>query len=207
MFRGLGINIVYLGDFHDDSDISRSRPQALPEQKVYFEGARKLSDKNFLVMPEEEVNVYLRRPLVPDDAQAGVLFARRRRGPTEQPFEENDPTYGTSITSARSTDVMKMVNREQGIMWVAHPRTKSSAMYPDIYKDKDFFLSDRFIGGSWESLPVDQSQEAAVRGALLRRERRDEQLGAQAEVHAGRGRHVHEGARATTPIRSSRSIT
>ena len=43
-------------------------------------------------------------------------------------------------------------------MWVAHPRTKSSAMYPDEYKDKDFFLSDRFIGGSWESLPVDQSQ-------------------------------------------------
>jgi hypothetical protein len=31
-------------------------------------------------------------------------------------------------------------------------------MYPDEYKDQDFFLSDRFIGGSWESLPVDQSQ-------------------------------------------------
>ena len=27
------------------------------------------------------------------------------------------------------------------------------------YKDKDFFLSDRFIGASWESLPVDQSQK------------------------------------------------
>ncbi len=27
VFRGLGINIVYLGDFHDDSDGSRSRPQ------------------------------------------------------------------------------------------------------------------------------------------------------------------------------------
>ena len=31
-------------------------------------------------------------------------------------------------------------------------------MYPDEYKDKDYFLSDRFIGGSWESLPVDLSQ-------------------------------------------------
>ena len=32
-------------------------------------------------------------------------------------------------------------------------------MYPDMYKDKDFFLSDRFIGASWESLPVDLSQK------------------------------------------------
>ena len=31
-------------------------------------------------------------------------------------------------------------------------------MYPDEYKDKEFFLSDRFIGASWESLPVDLSQ-------------------------------------------------
>jgi hypothetical protein len=44
-------------------------------------------------------------------------------------------------------------------MWVAHPRTKSSALFPDVYKDKDFFLSDRFIGGSWESLPADLSQK------------------------------------------------
>ena len=44
-------------------------------------------------------------------------------------------------------------------MWTAHPRTKSSALFPDMYKDKDFFLSDRFIGASWESLPVDLSQK------------------------------------------------
>jgi hypothetical protein len=52
-----------------------------------------------------------------------------------------------------------MVNETGSIMWTAHPRTKSSAVFPDMYKDKDFFLSDRFIGGSWESLPVDQSQK------------------------------------------------
>jgi hypothetical protein len=32
-------------------------------------------------------------------------------------------------------------------------------MFPDTYKDKDFFLSDRFIGASWESLPVDLSEK------------------------------------------------
>ena len=59
VFRGLGINIVYLGDFHDDSDGSDQGPKRLPEQKAYFEGAASLSDKNFLVIPAEEVNSYL----------------------------------------------------------------------------------------------------------------------------------------------------
>ena len=59
VFRGLGINIVYLGDFHDDSDITDPGPKRFVEQKLYFEGARKMSDKNFLVIPAEEANVYL----------------------------------------------------------------------------------------------------------------------------------------------------
>lgn len=40
VFRGLGINIVYLGDFHDDSDPRDPGPKRLPEQKVYFEEQR-----------------------------------------------------------------------------------------------------------------------------------------------------------------------
>ncbi len=69
------------------------------------------------------------------------------------------PTYGHVYHLGSVEDVENFINREQGILWVAHPRTKSSAMYPDEYKDKSYFLSDRFIGGSWESLPVDQSQQ------------------------------------------------
>ena len=55
----MGINVAYLGDFHDDSDGGDPGPKRLAEQKAYFEGARKLSDKNFLVMPEEEANTFL----------------------------------------------------------------------------------------------------------------------------------------------------
>ena len=58
---------------------------------------------------------------------------------------------------------MKMVNQERGILWTAHPRTKSTAIFPDIYKSEAFFFSDRFIGGSWESLPVDLSQERCAK--------------------------------------------
>ena len=62
VFRGLGINIVYLGDFHDDSDGTDPGPKRLPEQKAYFDASAKLSDKDFLVMPEEEANdVYKRQ--------------------------------------------------------------------------------------------------------------------------------------------------
>jgi hypothetical protein len=68
------------------------------------------------------------------------------------------PGYGTVYHLGSPDDVLRFVNETKSILWVAHPRTKSSALYPDMYKDKDYFLSDRFIGGSWESLPTDLSQ-------------------------------------------------
>ncbi len=158
VFRGLGINIVYLGDFHDDSDITDPGPKRFMEQKLYFEGARKLSDKNFLVIPAEEANAYIPGHwylMMPKP----VYFSHATPRPGEQSFEENDPQYGHVYHLGSIDDVMKMVNKEQSILWTAHPRTKSSAMYPDMYKDKDYFFSDRFIGESWESLPADLSQK------------------------------------------------
>jgi hypothetical protein len=158
VFRGLGINIVYLGDFHDDSDIRDPGPKRFAQQKVYFEGAQRLSDKDFLVMPAEEPNVYLGGHwylLSPKP----IYFSHAVPRPANQQFMENDPTYGTVYHLGSSDDVLNMVNREQGIFWTAHPRTKSSEGYPELYKDKDFFQSDRFIGASWESLPVDLSEK------------------------------------------------
>jgi hypothetical protein len=158
VFRALGVNILYLGDFHDDSDPRDPGPKRFMEEKVYFDGAAKLSDKNFLVIPAEEPNAYLGghwylmtpRP---------IYFSHAQPRPAGQQFEENDPTYGHVYHLGSSEDVLKMVNQEHGIIWTAHPRTKSSEGYPEAYKDQDFFQSDRFIGASWESLPVDLSQK------------------------------------------------
>jgi hypothetical protein len=158
VFRGMGINVVYLGDFHDDSDQRDPGAKRLPEQKLYFEAARKLSDKNFLVMPEEEVNSYFDGHwyiMTPKP----VYFTHSATGEKGRPFEEETPGYGKVYHIGSADQMLKMVNETGSIMWTAHPRTKSSAMFPDMYKDKDFFLSDRFIGGSWESLPVDLSQK------------------------------------------------
>ncbi len=60
-----------------------------------------------------------------------------------------------------------MLRRENGLMWQAHPRTKGSAGYPDAVKDKAHFLSDRFLGGSYQSLPVDQSEKRICEGRCL----------------------------------------
>jgi hypothetical protein len=158
VFKGLGINVVYLGDFHDDSDPGDPGPKRLPEQKDYFEAARKLSDKNFLVMPQEEVNSYFDGHwylMTPKP----IYFTHTRTKEAGVPFEEEVPGYGTVYHLGSAEDALKFVNETKSIMWVAHPRTKSSALFPDMYKDKDFFLSDRFIGGSWESLPADLSQK------------------------------------------------
>jgi hypothetical protein len=158
VFRGIGINIVYLGDFHDDSDINDPGPKRFMEAKLYFEEAQRLSDKNFLVMPAEEPNAYLGGHwylMTPKP----IYFSHAVPRPANQTFEENDPVYGHVYHLGSTDDVLKMVNQEKGIIWTAHPRTKSSAMFPDTYKDKDFFLSDRFIGASWESLPVDLSEK------------------------------------------------
>ncbi len=158
VFRGMGINVVYLGDFHDDSDQRDAGPKRLPEQKAYFEASRKLSDKNFLVMPEEEVNSYFDGHwylMTPKP----VYFTHSADGEKGRPFEEEVPGYGKVYHIGSADQMLKMINETGSIMWTAHPRTKSSALFPDMYKDKDFFLSDRFIGESWESLPVDQSQK------------------------------------------------
>jgi hypothetical protein len=158
VFRGLGINIVYLGDFHDDSDGGDPGPKRLPEQKAYFDGAAKLSDKNFLVMPEEEANAFIGGHTYIMTPKP-IYYTHPRQLAAGVPFEENVPGYGTVYNLGSTDDVLRFMNETQSILWVAHPRTKSSAMYPDMYKDKDYFQSDRFIGGSWESLPVDLSQQ------------------------------------------------
>ena len=76
VMRGLGINIIYLADFHDDSDPNDPGLKRLPEQKIYFEGSRRMSDKDFLVMPAEEPNSYLGGHMVPPNSQTRLLHSR-----------------------------------------------------------------------------------------------------------------------------------
>ncbi|MGH9404366.1 MAG: hypothetical protein ACRD3D_00855 [Terriglobia bacterium] len=159
-FRALGVNIIYLGDFHDDSDPRDPGPKRFAEQRVYFEGAQRMSDNNFLVIPAEEANAFLGGHwymLSPKPIYFTHVEPPNSAFP--QPFKAVNPVYGTVYHLSSAADVLKFINQTNSLIWAAHPRTKGSEGYPDHYKDKDFFLSDRFIGGSWENLPTDLSEK------------------------------------------------
>ncbi len=164
VLRGLGINIAILADFHSDSHANDPGPLRFKEQKVYFEGCRRFSDRGFLLIPGEEPDAnfgghyitFLPRPVYWSHAtKAG------------QQFQADDPQYGKVYHVSNATEELDMVKREGGLFWQAHPRTKGSAGYPDAIRDTAHFLSDRFLGGSYQSLPVDQSEKRLCEARCL----------------------------------------
>jgi hypothetical protein len=164
VLRGLGINIAILADFHSDSHPNDPGPLRFKEQKVYFDGCRRFSDRGFLLIPGEEPNAnfgghyitFMPRPVYWSHA-AGA----------GQQFQANDPQYGRVYHVGSAAEELDMVKREGGLFWQAHPRTKGSTGYPDAVRDKAHFLSDRFLGGSYQSLPVDQSEKRLCEGRCL----------------------------------------
>jgi hypothetical protein len=156
VFRALGINIVNLADFHSDSHPKDPGPIRFKEQKVYFDGVRRFSDRNFLMIPGEE----------PDNTLGGhyitilprPVFWSQTRAPGHR-FIEDDPLYGKVYHVGSAAEELDMLRREGGLMWQAHPRTKGSTGYPDAVRESEHFRSDRFLGASFQSLPVDQSEK------------------------------------------------
>jgi hypothetical protein len=155
VFRGLGINIAMMSDFHGDEDPNDPGPLRFREQKDYFDGCRRFSDRTFLIMPGEE----------PDGALGGhytfvfpkpVYWSRVRQ--SGQPYTELDPQYGKVYHTGSAADELQLLRDENGLMWQTHPRTKGSTGYPDAVRNWDHFKSDQFLGASYQSLPVDQSE-------------------------------------------------
>jgi hypothetical protein len=164
VFRALGINIAMMSDFHSDGHPSDPGPVRLKEQKVYFEGCRRHSDRSFLIMPGEEPDAFL-------GGHYTMIFPRpvywthvRQAG---QPTVEQSAEYGRVYHIGSEAEELEMLRSEQGLIWQAHPRTKGSAGYPDAVREKPHFLSDRFLGGSYQSLPVDQSEQRICESRCL----------------------------------------
>lgn len=169
VFRSLGINIAILADFHGDSHPSDSGKLRLNEQKVYFDGCARFSDRDFLLIPGEEPDAnfgghyyfVFPRPLYFTHVKAPA------KGPAGQPFVEDLAPYGKVYHTSTAATELDLLNRERGLVWQTHPRTKGSAGYPDAVKDKPWFQSDRFLGGSFQSLPVDLSQKRLCEARCL----------------------------------------
>src|SRR4029434_5814572 len=113
------------------------------------------SDRDFLIMPGEEPNAHF-------GGHYTTVFPRpvywthvRQPG---QPLVENHSEYGKVYHVGSPADELQMLPGENGLGGHAQPRTKGSSGYPDALRETDHFKSDRFLGGAYQSLPVDLSE-------------------------------------------------
>ena len=161
VFRALGVNLAILADFHSGSHATDTGKIRLAEQKVYFEGCARFSDRDMLLIPGEEPDAnfgghymfLFPRPLFFTHVKAPA------KGPEGQPFHEDLAPYGSVYHTTNAANELTLLKQEKGLVWQTHPRTKGSTGYPDAVMDTEFFHSDRYLGASFQSLPVDQSEK------------------------------------------------
>jgi hypothetical protein len=156
MMRAMGINIAHIFDFHGDGHPHDPGPLRLKELATYFEGCRRHSDADFLILPGEEANAYF-------GGHYNILFPKpvywtmvRGKG---QPLVEDYRRDGKVYHAGSAADLFEVMKREDALVWTTHPRTKGSTGYPDKIKDADYFRSDRWLGAAFKALPVDLSQK------------------------------------------------
>jgi hypothetical protein len=106
-------------------------------------GARIHSDKDFLIMSNQEL---YNGPL---GGHTDMLFShpvywdQRKPG---QPFTEQNPKYGKVYHIGSAQDFIAMARAEDVMLSMPHPRSKGSTGYPDAIKDRDYFLDPHFQG-------------------------------------------------------------
>ena len=124
----------------------------------YYEVARRHSDKNFLIMPNEEGgaggmgghnDLLVSKP---------VFWLQSRKA--GQPLVETHPKYGKVYNIGSPLDMLEMVKAENLLVFMPHPRSKGSTGYPDAIKDTPWFLDDHYrgIGVRW-GMGLDGSEQ------------------------------------------------
>ena len=154
VFKKAGVDIVHLGEFHYTAHPKGPDELRLKELQALFEQCRRLSSDKFLLLPGEEPNEFFGGHWLELFPKPVYWIMSRKEG---QPFVSQDPVYGTVYRIANATEMLDLLNREKGLAWTAHPRTKGSTGYPDKYKAASFFQSDRFLGAAWKPIPADLS--------------------------------------------------
>lgn len=148
--KAVGINILGLGE-------SSRGPDRLQNLADYFEGARRHSDKDFLIVPSEEDfsgNLGGHNDVLPSKP---VFWTQGRA--EGQPFVEEHPTYGTVYHVGNPADMMEMARRENMLIYMAHPRSKGSTGFPDAIKDTAHFRHEHYRGIGWRwGMGVDGSE-------------------------------------------------
>lgn len=155
VFKNTGVDIVHLGEFHYTAHPKGPDDKRLKELQALFQQCERLSDNEFLLLPGEEPNEFLGGHWLQFFPKPVYWIMSRKE---DQPFVSQDPVYGTVYRIADAKEMLELLEKEKGLAWTAHPRTKGSTGFPDKYKNESFFQSDRFLGGAWKPIPADLSQ-------------------------------------------------
>lgn len=137
--RAAGINIA--------GPVDRPREETqLAEQHWLFEGALRHSDGQFMVLPEMENSNLL-------GGHWDLLFSHPvyyvDARPPGTPLVTNHPVYGKTYNIGSIEDMMTMIEAEDMLVFMPHPRTKGSTGYPDAIARSAQFLNDRYRGVGW----------------------------------------------------------
>jgi hypothetical protein len=157
-----GADIVHLAEFHvrHTPELTANRLKLLA---ALHRECRRLSSDEFLLLPGEEPNVHLGGHWI-------SFFPRpvywELHPAADTPFERQVEGVGKVYAVHNAAEVLRLMEQEQGLMWTAHPRIKSSYGFPDRYRDQPFYQSDRYLGGAWKAMPADLSQPRLGRRVL-----------------------------------------
>ena len=154
-FKARGVDIVHLAEFHVGATPRLPAKERLAQLKILHDECARLSDRELLVLPGEEPNVHLGGHWVSFFPKPVYWVLNRA---ADKPFVEDVPGYGTVYHVGSADDVLRLMEKENGLMWTAHARIKGSRTFPDAYWEKPFFRSDRFLGAAWKAMPADLSQ-------------------------------------------------
>lgn len=146
--KGIGVDIFSIIDgVRGPARHSKGIPFA-EELAEYYEAARSQSDKDFLVMPNDENSTGGRPPFMGghyDILIPGPVYWKPSRAEGEPLFQEH-PKLGKVYNIADPMDLMKMTEQENMLISIPHPRSKRSTGYPDAIKDEPQFEHGNYFG-------------------------------------------------------------
>ncbi|MDZ4800101.1 MAG: hypothetical protein SGI92_18245 [Bryobacteraceae bacterium] len=155
VMKNLGIDAAFIMDFHGDGHPGSIEDVRLKELDAMQKFSRMHSDKDYLIVPGEEANVWLGGHYCVMFPKAVNWFMKRPEG---TPLKSTDAKGGTVWHTGSADDVLQMLREEKGIVWQAHPRNKGSLGYPDKIKDTEHFKDRQFFAAGWKAMPTDTSR-------------------------------------------------
>ncbi len=149
--KGLGIDAALIADFHGDGHPQAVDDTRLTELQAYYRYCRAQSGGDFLIVPGEEANAHLGGHWMLAFPKPVQWIMSRK---ADEPFEAQHPKFGKVYRVGNAAEMRDLIQRENGIAWTAHPRTKGSLGFPDKYKDAEFFRDPNFLGAGWKQMPA-----------------------------------------------------